>query len=122
MFDPMLNRELPLKILSTSIETSNPFHAFTRNLHLLCIAPTSISLSTTCMMKRERANEQAESAEPRPAAASFNDQVLRKLQNAIAANPENYLLSLFPKEYSERLAKRKEQEISEYLCLRRVLL
>ena len=70
----------------------------------------------------ERANEQAESQEPRSTAASFNDQVLRKLKNAFIANPETNLISLFPNEYSERLAKRKEQETSEYLCLRRILL
>lgn len=70
----MLDQELALKTMSTSIETSNPFHIFTRNLHLLCIV-TSIPLSTGFKKKKEteRANEQAESQEPRSTAASFND-------------------------------------------------
>lgn len=43
-------------------------------------------------------------------AAKFNDMVLRKLQRAFAANPEDDLLAKFPTEYSTRLAGRKKQD------------
>lgn len=52
--------------------------------------------------------------EPRSSAARFNDQVLRKLQKALAADPEADLLDRIPVGYSNRLAEKKEQKIGKY--------
>lgn len=52
----------------------------------------------------------------RSVAANFNAKVLRKLQNAFAANPETDLLSVFPIEYSERLNRMKSQEAGKIFC------
>ena len=43
-------------------------------------------------------------------AAKFNEMVLRKLQKAYVADPEDNLLAKFPSEYSTRLASRKKQD------------
>ena len=56
--------------------------------------------------KKPRAQDNTQASE----AAKFNQMVLRKLQRAFEANPEDDLLSKFPSGYSTRLAGRKEQD------------
>lgn len=59
--------------------------------------------------KKVRADEEISVSD----AAKFNDRVLRKLQRAFAANPEDDLLANFPTGYSTRLAGRKKQDEGE---------
>ena len=59
--------------------------------------------------KKARIEEETDTSE----AAKFNDRVLRKLQRAFAADPEDDLLANFPTGYSARLAGRKEQVAGE---------
>lgn len=64
-----------------------------------------------------RTGEPMDSQSCRSAAANFNAKVLRKLQNAFAANPETDLLSMLSTEYSARLRRMKSQKAGKEFCL-----
>lgn len=64
--------------------------------------------------KRPQVDEQADT---QPHGAGFNARVLRKLQKALAANPQTDLLSIFPINYSARLKRMKDQNAGKDACL-----
>lgn len=55
-------------------------------------------------------------------AAQLNTLVMKRLEKALASNPEVDLLSLFPSTYSTRLAKRKKIATDNNGMPRRVVL
>ncbi|KAI9761007.1 MAG: hypothetical protein M4579_001270 [Chaenotheca gracillima] len=61
----------------------------------------------------ERPDALPNSVSSQSEASKFILRVLKKLQRVIAADPEVDLLSKFPSEYSDRLAKRKEKQERE---------
>ena len=68
------------------------------------------------MAKRRRGEEQT-NLQTTSVAAVFNHRVLRKLHNALSANPEIDLLSVFPGQYSTRLSTMQKQETTGSLTI-----
>lgn len=98
----------PVLYSPTSTAPSNEMSP--RILHIRRASQHLIALHLTSMMKRVGTDEQMSSMRYTSVVANFNAKVLRKLQKAIAANPDTDLLSIFPTEYSVRLSRLKKQE------------